>query len=424
MHTPDTAQPSVTARPAVTSLATDWPVAGQVKSSLHTTFDGLDHFREEWDEAVSRLGGSIYMTYDWLKTWWNFYGHRRELRLLVFRVNDDIVGLIPLYLDRLGIWPLRLKVARLVGANIPPKVFNPPIHEAWAKDIFRSALQVLFGKEAVDVLSYGPVSELHEPSVALPRACSGLSGRVTHTTDLGEVHSVFSLPASLEDYFDGLSRSERKKRRHELQILQKECHTKVDVVSDPARLAEEFERFAEQHTAQWQSAGKLGHFGAWPKGKEYNAALVQAQGARGRVRFVRIVTDSRVISSQYVFAFGDTYFAELPSRAIGPGWERLSLGAAGMIRTIESAIQEGKQRLEAGLGHYEYKLKMGAREHTVRTVRVVANQPASWIRRSLFNILRLGLRYGYHRIWYSRIMPRLPKCFRSSQWNLWLRYDF
>lgn len=130
------------------------PLVVQVVSS----FDQCPVSPEAWDEAVARLGGPIYMTFDWLKTWWEFYGRGRDLHLFIFSVDHKIVGLLPIYLDRMGIWPLHLKVGRVVGANIPPKVFDPPFDPDRAAQCLEHALRLLTEKERADVVSLGPVS--------------------------------------------------------------------------------------------------------------------------------------------------------------------------------------------------------------------------------------------------------------------------
>ena len=401
------------------------PSPGELDCTIETSFAGLDALRETWDEAVIRLGGTIYMSYDWVRTWWDFYGAGNELRLFVFQSGDQVVGIVPLYIATFGVWPLRLKVARLVGANIPPKVFDPPIHEAWAATIFERVLAQLFGKDACDLLSFGPVSTRHTSLEKLPGACLASKGLVGEARiSLDGVHAVFGLPAGMEAYFDSLGKSERKKRTYELRLLRKEHEIKVEVLADARDVEAGFVRFAEQHTAQWNAEGKSGHFGAWPRGKEYNQALVKAQGVLGRVRFVRIWANGQVVSDQYAFAFGDSWFWELPARAVASEWTRFSLGPAGLIATIEAAIREGARRLEGGLGHYDYKVKLGASEQPVGRLRVVADRPTARTRLVLFNALRICLLYAYQKAWRRRLASRLPRALARPQWNFWLRLDF
>jgi CelD/BcsL family acetyltransferase involved in cellulose biosynthesis len=397
----------------------------EIKFRVETAFESLTEFRETWDEAVIRLGGTIYMSYDWSRIWWKFYGANKELRIFIFTLENEVIGIVPLYIDSLGVWPIRLKVARIVGANVPPKVFDPPIDERWAEVIFRHVIDQIFEIDGCDLLSFGPVSELHQPTKALLRVSREKKALIAGSEVVsGGVHSVFQLPASLEAYFESLSKSERKKRQYELRLLRKTCDLRVDTVSDPGEVEMEFRGFAEQHSSQWRADGKPGHFGAWPKAKEFNESLVQAHGALGRVRFSRIFADGEPASSQYIFAFGNSYFWELPARAMGAKWDRLSLGPAGAISMIEAAIREGKTRVEGGMGHYDYKVKLGAQEHAVKTLRLLANRGGARLRMAVFKMIRTFVLYAYHKIWYRRMTPRLPEGFRGPQWQVWLRLDF
>ena len=124
--------PSLSLEPKAAAAS---PPPGELACRIETSFAGLDALRETWDEAVIRLGGSIYMSYDWCRIWWNIYGVGKALRLYWFEVGGSIVGLVPIYIQDLGWGPFALRVARLVGANIPPKVFEPPFHPEWARDM-------------------------------------------------------------------------------------------------------------------------------------------------------------------------------------------------------------------------------------------------------------------------------------------------
>jgi hypothetical protein len=392
---------------------------------LETDFCALEPLRQSWDNAVAELGGTVYMTYDWCRTWWEFYGTGKQLRLFLFQSAEKIVGVLPLYIDRIGIWPARLAVARLVGYNIPPKTFNPPIHPAWAEKIFRSVLLRLFEEDRCDMLSFGPVSEEHVPTRTLEDVARKETGLVSGVTaEAGGVCSVFALPKTLDQYFESLDKDERKKRKYELRLLRREHPITEDVLSDPARIETEFDEFARLHALQWKDKGKLGHFGSWPKALEFNRALVQSQGRLGRVRFVRILADGQVISSQFAFAFGNSVFWELPARVTGPKWQRFSLGPAGFFSLVDHAIKEGKTRVEAGLAHYDYKQKLNAREFPVRTVRLNGRGTGSRIRTQLFRALRTFLLWTYYKIWYARVSPRLPAFLRRPLWSFWLRMDF
>jgi hypothetical protein len=397
-----------------------------VSVTVATTFGDARLSAESWDEVVASLGGSVYMTFDWLRTWWDFYGNGRDLRLIACSAGHRIVGLIPTYIDDLGLWPLRLRIARLVGANIPPKVFDPPVAREWAEACFGAVVQQLIDADRCDVVSLGPVSSTREAWQCLPGEVSRISTSLRVECDKSEVHTLFRLPDSQEDYLESLSRNEQKNRRkYELRTLRKDHEVKVDVISGPeATLLAAFDEFAPLHARQWHAEGKSGHFGAWPNGLAYNRALVKALGALDRVRFVRITADGVTVSSQYIYSFAGRWYWELPARLPGPEWDRFSLGPSGIVTMIGEAIKAGVRWIQGGLAHYDYKLRLRAEEHPVVTFRIYPWGLASRFRKSVFDCVRTVLRLCYHKVWYRRVMPRLPVRCRRPQWWRWLRWDF
>ena len=395
------------------------------KVVVEKDFDNLAPLREEWDALAAESAGSIYLSFDWSRTWWQFYGLNKELRIFLFYAASKLVSVFPIYIDRLGFKPFQFCVARLVCANIPPKSFNPPIHPDWAELIFDSILTQLLERDRCDLISLGPVCESraflkHFESVARRR--KPLGSRVSLVRE--GVHTVFHLPKTLDDFFDGMEKDERKKRKYEMRLLAKEQSITRDVVAAAGKVEAEFESFASLHASQWLDKGKLGHFGSWPRGLQYNLALVQAMAQLGRVRFVRILADEEVISSQFAFVFGDSWYWELPARVMERKWNRFSLGTTGFFCLAEEAIKEGKARIEGGISHYDYKQKLGGTEYGLELLRVVANRFGSKVRTRLFRWLRAGVQLVYYKVWYARLSPRLPALLRKPIWSFWLRLDF
>jgi hypothetical protein len=429
-----TSPPAVTAHTSTSGvpLAHWWTphqvdaAGGAITLTVAKTFDDVGVDRNTWDDAVALLGGSVYMTWDWLRTWWQFYGNVHGLRLYVCAAADRIVGLIPLYIDEIGLWPLRFRVARLVGANIPPKVFDPPLAQEWATQCVRKVVRHSIATDQCDVISIGPISDSMDAWECLRGDASAIDAEVRVECDTRAVHSRFLLPTSQSEYLSSLCKNEQKNRRkYELRSLRRAHAVEVSVISGPVeKLLREFGDFVELHGQQWQAEGKAGHFGAWPEGVAYNRALVRALGALDRVRFVRISADGITVSSQYIFSFAGRWYWELPARLPGSDWDRFSLGPSGIVTMINEAIVRGVRCIEGGLGHYDYKLRLRAEEHATITFRIYPSRLSSTLRRSIFGCLRGLLRFGYHKMWYRRVMPHLPAYFRQCQWRLWLRWDY
>lgn len=398
---------------------------GQATCVVYSSFEEIQAFQREWDSAVERFGSCVYMTYDWLKTWWDFYGGASQLRLFVVWADGAIQSALPVYIERLGVGPFAFRVARLVGANIPPKVFDPPVGPAFVTLLFQHVMTVLFDEEKCDLLSYGPVSQLHQSQADLVEAARRrFADPRCVSVDQVDVHTWFRLPTTIEGYFEQIGKSESKRRKYELRAMSKDFEVREDVVCDPGAVEHEFEAFADQHRANWAAQGKPGHFGSWPKGIEYHRSLVRAQAHKGRVRFYRIHADGEVISRQYAYVCGTRAAWELPSRAMGGRWDKLSLGTAGVVRMFEAAIAAGVREVEGGIGHYEYKLRLGAEELPLSTVRIWHPALASAFRRKLWRGIQRGTRLAYQSVWHRRVMPRLPAGLHRPQPLYTLRLDY
>jgi CelD/BcsL family acetyltransferase involved in cellulose biosynthesis len=393
--------------------------------SIASAFDSDGVSREAFDRLAIETGAPVYMTYDWLRIWWQFYAAGGSLRLFTFRRAGEAVGLVPVYLRVIGMPPFRIRVARLVGANIPPKVFNPPIDPASSKDIWESVLRHLFVQDKCDVVSLGPLSETYRGFQGLQEAAhKGGSDWSAEPPVVRDVHTVYYLPKTLDELLASLDGKERKVRRKKLRDLEAKGPIRGDVVKEPAAVEHEFEEFARAHTSQWEAEGRPGHFHAWPRALEYNRELVRVHSRLGRVRFVRLFVGEQLVANQYNFAFGRGLYAELPSRVVGTEWDRLSLGCSSQVKLLETAIAEGFETMESGLGHYEYKVLLGGREHTAFILRLHARRAASRVRGRACSAGRDLLMLFSQKLWYKRLSPRLPKYLRSGQSELSLAHDY
>lgn len=61
------------------------------------SLEGFERLKSVWNDLLARSDfDSIFLTYEWLFTWWKVYGPAHELYILAIRDNDTIIGLAPL----------------------------------------------------------------------------------------------------------------------------------------------------------------------------------------------------------------------------------------------------------------------------------------------------------------------------------------
>ena len=114
---------------------------------------------KEWDELVVATRGCIYLTCAWSRIWWEFYGKKHSLRIFLFRIKGKLVGVMPIYIEQIRIGFIVIRIARLVGAYNPSRVFDLPIHDKYAEYAGRLLLKHLTLKNRCDFVSIGPISD-------------------------------------------------------------------------------------------------------------------------------------------------------------------------------------------------------------------------------------------------------------------------
>ncbi len=380
--------------------------ASGLRVQLVDSLEALADIRYEWDGFVEQSGSDIYFTVDWLEMWWKHYGKRRTFHGVVVRDGAHIVGVLPFCVQRVWAGPAPVRLAKFVGADSTLPVFTPAIADGFEEQAMRLALKSLFDDADCDAVSLSPLSGLSRAAGAAERAAAGEGFGIVRSDSPG-VHTVFRFPASFDEYLQNLSSSQRQTHRRFLRKLKSEYDIDFRTVSGDEAVAY-FDRFAELHAAYWQQRGKLGHFGDWPAGAEFNRDLIAAMADTGRVRFYEVAAQNgRVLAMEYCFVFGDRCYWRLPARDPDAELDKLRIGRVSLTEMFRMLIESGQRMVEGGPGHYEYKVRLGAEEHPLRRVVISGRtRPARW-RAALVVRWADLLQFAYYRGWFLKLRPKL-----------------
>jgi CelD/BcsL family acetyltransferase involved in cellulose biosynthesis len=392
-----------------------------VTTSVLTSFEDAGPSREEWDEFILDAGGDVYLSYDWCRIWWRHYGKGRCLRLFVFRREGRLVGLAPMFIERIWLGPVTIRIAKRVCSDFAMDVFALPVSTRYANCIYGQIISNLLETEKCDAIWFGFVPS-EDPSLASLRAvASSRAGSVALARDVARgVHTSFYLPDSFEAYLKGLESGPRLSYRRRLKLLNKTFAVKQGVVSEPADALAEFRAFREFHTQQWKAEGKPGHFADWPHSDAFHEDLVSRFAELGRFRMLHIRADDRAVAMHYVYTFGRTCYSRLPARSTEKDMGRFSLGVLSLMHLLERMSWEGIRRIDSGPAHYDYKIEYGGCESPYFSVLVKSTRASSSVRAHMFLALSDAIHLGYYRIWRARIAPRMPfQC--GPLWRTWIR---
>jgi CelD/BcsL family acetyltransferase involved in cellulose biosynthesis len=405
---------------AIASLRLD----ALLRLETFTSFEDARVIAQEWDALIARIEGSLYMTFSWCQVWWRHYGAGRELRLMTVRANGELVGVLPFFIDRLRLALGWARVAKVVGSDSTLTIVDLPVSLGVAPEAFSLAIDRLLVVDRVDMAHVGPCSAATGRLDALRKSAAEIGNDAEMVRDRQSgSHMVFEMPEGFDAYLRGLSKNHRSNYRRNLNKLNRTFKFDVDVVRDVATLEREFETFVQMHQAQWNAAGKLGHFDDWPMSREFSRDLVRALARADHVRLIRLLADDEVVAYYWCLCMDGTYYWRLPARVTGAEWNRFALGRVGLMKMMEAAAAEGATAIEAGTGRYDYKDQLNASTLPLYSIALCRRGFVPRLRARLTIAYGDLLNLAYYRLWYLRVAPRL-RVLRGPLWQSWIRRRF
>ena len=393
----------------------------EICCSIYSSIDVIKINREEWDNFVQSVDGDIYLSYDWCAAWCKFYTKNRHLRIFVFRKNNIIVGLVPMFFETVRIWPIDFRLAKPIGSDFTIAIINFPVVTRLAEELFSSVFDYLLNSDGCDAVWIGPVGEKYNALQYLQFTARKSTNARGIRINSRSIYTIFNLPSTFEEYVNSLSKRQRGNLKRDSNLIEKNFKMTVDIIRDEMFVEAEFKKFIDMHTIQWKHYNKLGHFNDWPLSIKFNTKIALLNAKYGRLRMHRLILDGRVVSYQLCYAFGNKWYWRLPARLVGDEWDRYALGRIGLIKEIESAIKEEHiNEIEAGPGHYEYKIKLGGKELCLYKIFLINKNIGSYCKSIIFLAFARIINYLYYRLWFCKVAPKLPFK-RRSLWELWIR---
>jgi CelD/BcsL family acetyltransferase involved in cellulose biosynthesis len=374
----------------------------------------------EWASLSAETGGEVFLTPDWIETWWTVLSKGRDLRCLVARKDGRLIGVLPFVIQRIWAGPVPFRVARFAGTDPHCMIFHLPVQPDAAVEMLREALGHLLAEAGCHVVSLTPVSEASDLLPLITAACAA-DARLMLTDLPDGIHTMFELPTDFEALLAGFSKSRRGQfRRDRKQLVER--YEMQNAVFAPD--AEKFRQFITFHNQQWQAVGKGGNFTDWPENAALYPVMAERTIEKPLVRFHEQTGKTGPLSTQFTLVSGKTCHWRLPARTLDPEAEKLSVGKVSLLMMIEDLIGLGISRIEAGRGDYDYKSGMGAKSLAVHRM-IVA--PATAMGRLRLKLL-LGwadlLNLVYYRIWFLKLLPkvrRLTGLAARPLWSSWIR---
>jgi hypothetical protein len=97
-------------------------VSDRVQVDVVRTLSEFAEMEGAWTAALQgEPAWTIHVSHPWLRAWWQTYGADHEMRVMVARSDDRVLGMAPLMIERRTFRWAKVPVLRLIGNDISPR---------------------------------------------------------------------------------------------------------------------------------------------------------------------------------------------------------------------------------------------------------------------------------------------------------------
>jgi CelD/BcsL family acetyltransferase involved in cellulose biosynthesis len=315
----------------------------------------LNQLAAEWNPLLqTSQSNNLFLTWEWIWTWWQVYGNGSTPHVLVARDDDGrLVGLAPLKRTRkyaLGVWPFNTVDFIGAGGDVTPEyldLISAPGLEAPVVDGVVSRLRT---DRSVSMVDLRPIPALSPHLSPLKRHFRNDAASVRVSSD--SVCPTMRLPASQQEFLATRSHNYKKKIGEYERRLVRDLGARLRISGNPTELARDYQSLIELHRRRWNGNTKAFRSSSYVS---FHERLSQRLLERGWLRLFILenATATEPMAALYCFSYDERYYYY--QGGWDPKYARYRVGLVLMHKVIQQAILEHARVFDFLRGQEEYK---------------------------------------------------------------------
>ncbi len=317
----------------------------------------LERCRADWNQILAESpASSIFMTPEWLSSWWRAFGGGRQLCSLAFRNSQGVtVAIAPLYLERSSHAGMSVTILRLVGAGSGDSddldFVVQPGYELAVAEAFADWFQ------ARNNCHICALETLREDSLIARHMLEVTQRRKWKLSTEALPHSFVDLPRTWTEYLESLPSDFRPLLTRYPKRLQSRFKVHISRCQGVEELDSQLQTLFTLHQMRWTRRGEPGAF-ADPQRRDFYSRVASAFLQRGWLEFWSLMLVNEVVATQFCFRYRDT--VSLLQEGFNPRYTAEKVGYALRAHVLQEMIATGVRRYDFLGGADTYKTRFGS----------------------------------------------------------------
>lgn len=319
----------------------------------------IRRLKPEWDDLLKRTSNtSIFMTWEWLATWWEVYGKGHELWWLTVKdENKKLIASAPLYLRKHqnGLF-LPHRELRFIGTGAPvaPEHLDLLTDPQNSEEAIQLIGQYLADHSSDwDVLCLSDISSPNSAAFQLDRCLSEKGATFVMDQQMPSAPYI-SLPVSWEEYFKSLGSRMRAHIPRLRRKVERELGATFSVwPSGNGNLHFAFSEFERLFSARKMSVGIGNKFEEMSGYRQFHHRLIERFSERGWLYLGFLKSPTKMLAAEYNFKYSNILYSY--QFGFDPDYAKKNVFKVLRSYVIEDAIRQGMTEFDLLRGEESYK---------------------------------------------------------------------
>jgi CelD/BcsL family acetyltransferase involved in cellulose biosynthesis len=329
--------------------------------------DAFASIRDEWTALFAESGCSPFSSWEWLSTWFRWFGSGDSPFIVKTYRDDKLIGILPLICQARN--AIGMRVRRLAFAGEGPggaDHLDLIARSSDAREVLAANLKYLSSHGGFDIVCLDNLDADSQTASFLRTAGHGACARFVETVT--SVCPKIDLTPGWSAVLKDSRRSTNFKRR--LKQLEKLDGFEFRSITSSDQTGAAFERFLVLHEKRWAPEGGS-ELSGHPRLMSFQRDLAASLASTGLLHFDELWIGDECVSSAYGLDDGTTFYYY--NAGYDPKWSSYSVGLVLAGLSIRAAVERGIQVYDFLRGEENYKYDWASEGQQLIAVTLVGN---------------------------------------------------
>ena len=353
--------------------------------------------RQEWDGLLqSSDSDGLFLTWEWLYTWWKHLAGNRRLSILAVRCGGELVALAPCGLRLPSLSRGRpLPMLEFLGSgSVGSDYLDIIVRRGREPEALQALASCLAGERLI--LNWTQL-KLGTCLAAGVGSALGESGWSVSDSETNTCPFIPLAGKSWETYLATLGAEHRYNFHRKWKRLNRDFKVHFEQVSTQAECRESIDLVIALHNLRWRDRGGSDAFHT-PGLVAFHREFSQVALNRGWLRLYVLRLDGKPAAALYGFLYRRTFY--FYQSGFDAAYDKYSVGLVAMGLAIQRAIEEGAEEYDLLHGAEAYKSHWSCDSRELGRMEVYPPRGLGWICRSSIELERAARRIA------RRMLPK------------------